>query len=85
MSGLAFVQCVFYGWWSGELARVQVYMLEEVTYTKGVALATNGFLAFALNLAGFTANRATSALTMSVAGESLVPAGFETMTNAKKL
>ncbi|GAA6059291.1 hypothetical protein JCM10212_006684 [Sporobolomyces blumeae] len=68
MSPLAFMQCVFFGWWSGELDRVRVYGATEMTRQKAVALAINGAIAFGLNVVSFTANKKTSALTMTVAG-----------------
>lgn len=68
MSPLAFMQCVFFGWWSGELDRVRVYGATEMTRHKAIALAVNGAIAFGLNIVSFTANKKTSALTMTVAG-----------------
>ncbi|GAA5915666.1 uncharacterized protein JCM6883_000710 [Sporobolomyces salmoneus] len=67
MSPLAFMQCVFFGWWSGELERVRIYGATEMTQQKGIALAINGAIAFGLNVVSFTANKKTSALTMTVA------------------
>ncbi|GAA5958246.1 hypothetical protein JCM21900_000161 [Sporobolomyces salmonicolor] len=67
MSPLAFMQCVFFGWWSGELDRVRVYGATEMTKHKAIALAVNGAIAFGLNVVSFTANKKTSALTMTVA------------------
>ncbi|BGO99483.1 ribonuclease III [Rhodotorula toruloides] len=67
MSPLAFMQCVFFGWWSGELDRVRVYGATEMTRHKAIALAVNGAIAFGLNIVSFTANKKTSALTMTVA------------------
>ncbi|GAA5861571.1 hypothetical protein JCM3774_002630 [Rhodotorula dairenensis] len=67
MSPLAFMQCVFFGWWSGELERVRVYGATEMTRQKAIALAINGAIAFGLNVVSFTANKKTSALTMTVA------------------
>lgn len=69
MSPLAFMQCVFFGWWSGELEQVRVYGATEMTRQKAIALAINGAIAFGLNVVSFTANKKTSALTMTVAGE----------------
>ncbi|KAK4046984.1 hypothetical protein OIV83_005670 [Microbotryomycetes sp. JL201] len=67
MSPLAFCQCVFFGWSSGELDRVRVYSATEMTRRKAIALAMNGAIAFGLNVVSFTANKKTSALTMTVA------------------
>ncbi|GAA5876629.1 hypothetical protein JCM8547_002425 [Rhodosporidiobolus lusitaniae] len=66
MSPLAFMQCVFFGWWSGELDRVREYGATEMTRHKAIALAMNGAIAFGLNVVSFTANKKTSALTMTV-------------------
>jgi drug/metabolite transporter (DMT)-like permease len=68
MSPLAFMQCVFFGWWSGELDRVRIYGATEMSQRKATALAINGAIAFGLNVVSFTANKKTSALTMTVAG-----------------
>lgn len=67
MSPLAFMQCVFFGWYSGELDRVREYGATEMTKRKAFALAVNGAIAFGLNVVSFTANKKTSALTMTVA------------------
>ncbi|GAA5980609.1 hypothetical protein JCM11641_006698 [Rhodosporidiobolus odoratus] len=67
MSPLAFTQCVFFGWWSGELDRVREYGATEMTRHKAIALAVNGAIAFGLNVVSFSANKKTSALTMTVA------------------
>lgn len=69
MSPLAFCQCVFFGWTTGELDRVRIYGATEMTSHKAWALAINGAIAFGLNVVSFTANKKTSALTMTVAGE----------------
>jgi len=71
MSPLAFMQCVFFGYWSGELDRVRIYGATEMTRHKAIALIVNGAIAFGLNVVSFSANKKTSALTMTVAGESL--------------
>jgi hypothetical protein len=57
MSPLAFIQCVFYGWWSGELERVHKYGATEMTRDKAAALLINGVIAFGLNIISFTANK----------------------------
>ncbi|KAL1408879.1 hypothetical protein Q8F55_005693 [Vanrija albida] len=66
MSPLAFVQCVFYGWWTGELERVRRYGATQMTRTKAVALLINGIIACGLNIVSFTANKKAGALTMTV-------------------
>ncbi|KAL1919175.1 uncharacterized protein VTP21DRAFT_2557 [Calcarisporiella thermophila] len=69
MSPLAFVQTMIYAYVTGELAELQ-----EFAYTGAlnsvlcVALLANGVIAFFLNVVSFTANKKTSALTMTVAG-----------------
>ena len=73
MSPLAFMQCVLWGWYSGELDRVRVYGATEMTQSKAIALLMNGIIAFGLNVVSFTANKKTSALTMTVAGASDFP------------
>ncbi|KAK4705473.1 hypothetical protein P7C70_g725, partial [Phenoliferia sp. Uapishka_3] len=67
MSPLAFMQCVLWGWYSGELDRVRIYGATEMTRSKAIALLVNGVIAFGLNVVSFTANKKTSALTMTVA------------------
>lgn len=67
MSPLAFMQCVLWGWYSGELDRVREYGATEMTQHKAIALIINGAIAFGLNIVSFTANKKTSALTMTVA------------------
>jgi hypothetical protein len=75
MSPLAFIQCVAYAWWSGELDCVREYGATEMTPGRGTALLVNGLIAFGLNVVSFTANKKTSALTMTVAGRSCRPSG----------
>ena len=67
MSPLAFIQCIVYAWMSGELREVSVYCSERMDMKAFVALAFNGAIAFFLNVVSFTANKKTSALTMTVA------------------
>ncbi|KAJ9107161.1 hypothetical protein QFC19_002821 [Naganishia cerealis] len=57
MSPLAFMQCVVYGYMSGELKRVQRYGALEMTRGKAAALLLNGVIAFGLNIVSFTANK----------------------------
>ncbi|GMK54145.1 hypothetical protein CspeluHIS016_0107310 [Cutaneotrichosporon spelunceum] len=66
MSPLAFVQCVFYSWYTGELERVRRYGATQMTRTKAVALLINGIIACGLNIVSFTANKKAGALTMTV-------------------
>lgn len=70
MSPLAFAQCMFFSWYSGEMARVREYGETEMTRSKMLALTINGVIAFGLNVVSFTANKKTSPLTMTVAGMS---------------
>ncbi|CAG8763125.1 21216_t:CDS:2 [Cetraspora pellucida] len=73
MSPLAFVQTVIYAYVTGELQRVRVFSRTEMTASLVFALITNGVIAFFLNVVSFTANKKTSALTMTVAAESNCP------------
>ncbi|CAG8685034.1 8566_t:CDS:2, partial [Acaulospora morrowiae] len=68
MSPLAFVQTVIYAYVTGELHRVRVFSRTEMSSSLVFALLTNGVIAFFLNVVSFTANKKTSALTMTVAG-----------------
>jgi hypothetical protein len=68
MSPLAFVQTVIYAYVTGELHRVRAFSRTEMTTSLVFALVTNGVIAFFLNVVSFTANKKTSALTMTVAG-----------------
>lgn len=63
------MQCVICAWYTGELDRVRTYGATEMTRHRAMALAINGAIAFGLNVVSFTANKKTSALTMTVAGE----------------
>lgn len=67
MSPLAFIQCVFVAHLSGELDRVRMSSAQEMTSGRALALAANGFLAFALNVVSFTANKKVGALSITVA------------------
>jgi drug/metabolite transporter (DMT)-like permease len=69
MSPLAFVQCVFYGWYTGELERVRRYGATQMTGSKAVALFINGIIACGLNIVSFTANKKAGALTMTVSAK----------------
>lgn len=67
MSPLAFLQCLVYSAISGELVEVIEYTKTSMTTANFLALALNGAIAFFLNVVSFTANKKTSALTMTVA------------------
>lgn len=67
MSPLAFTQCILASWYTGELSRVRAYGATEMTWSKLAGLGVNGALAFFLNVVSFTANKKTSALSMTVA------------------
>jgi hypothetical protein len=69
MSPLAFVQCVIYGWYTGELDRVRRYGALHMDQGKALALVMNGIIAFGLNIVSFTANKKAGALTMTVAAK----------------
>lgn len=75
MSPLAFVQGLTYSYLSGELAALKISPTLPMTLrstlpsrNQGLALAGNGILAFVLNIASFSANKNTGALTMTVCG-----------------
>lgn len=68
MSPLAFLQCMFFGYLSGEWDGVAAWNAQLQSSAPLKALWLNGILAFFLNLVSFTANKKTSALTMTVAG-----------------
>ncbi|KAF9366636.1 UAA transporter [Mortierella sp. NVP85] len=67
MSPLAFVQTVIFSWMKGELDEVVSWCKTEISYKLVLALTVNGIIAFLLNYVSFTANKKTSALTMTVA------------------
>ncbi|KAK9446965.1 triose-phosphate transporter family-domain-containing protein [Limtongia smithiae] len=64
MSPLAFVQCLIYAFFTGELSNLRSYSMSGEMMFK---LALNGAIAFGLNVVSFTANKKTGALTMTVA------------------
>ncbi|KAG2197655.1 hypothetical protein INT47_002362 [Mucor saturninus] len=68
MSPLAFIQTMLYSYATGEMALVQEYYRTNLTANVFFALLLNGIIAFFLNVVSFTANKKTSALTMTVAG-----------------
>lgn len=67
MSPLAFLQCMVCGYMSGEWHGVREWKYAASSRAIWV-LWINGALAFFLNVVSFTANKKTSALTMTVAG-----------------
>ncbi|KAF9111200.1 UAA transporter [Mortierella sp. AM989] len=67
MSPLAFVQTVIFSWMKGELDEVVLFCKTDMSYSLIMALLVNGIIAFFLNYVSFTANKKTSALTMTVA------------------
>lgn len=67
MSPLAFIQCVIFGWYTGELERVRRFGALEMTSNRAFALLINGIIAFGLNVVSFTANKKSGPLTMTVA------------------
>ncbi|EPE07384.1 triose-phosphate transporter [Ophiostoma piceae UAMH 11346] len=69
MSPLACGQALVCALLSGELGRITSgYTAFAVDYRMAMALVGNGALAFALNIASFSTNRQTGALTMTVCG-----------------
>lgn len=68
MSPLAFIQTMLYSYATGEMELVQEYFQTNLTTNVFFALLLNGIIAFFLNVVSFTANKKTSALTMTVAG-----------------
>ncbi|KAI9254056.1 hypothetical protein BY458DRAFT_442915 [Sporodiniella umbellata] len=71
MSPLAFIQTMIYSYLTGEMEAVKVYWTNRLDFTVFCALLLNGVIAFFLNVVSFTANKKTSALTMTVAGKRL--------------
>ena len=69
MSPLAFIQCVIYGWATGELEGVSKFGATYMDKKKFLALCINGIIAFGLNVVSFTANKKSGPLAISVAGE----------------
>ena len=69
MSPLAFLQTMLYSYATGEMVHVQEYCRTNLTVNVFFALLLNGIIAFFLNVVSFTANKKTSALTMTVAGK----------------
>ncbi|KAF9320003.1 UAA transporter [Podila horticola] len=67
MSPLAFVQTVIFSWMKGELDEVVSFCKTDMSLKLVLALLVNGIIAFFLNYVSFTANKKTSALTMTVA------------------
>lgn len=67
MAPLAFIQCVFLAYLTGESSRVHAWSLVQMTPIKAALLGVNGLIAFGLNIVSFTANRAAGPLSMTVA------------------
>ncbi|KAF9433176.1 UAA transporter [Entomortierella beljakovae] len=67
MSPLAFVQTIIFSWMTGELDSMVSWSKTEMSSSLVFALLINGIIAFFLNYVSFTANKKTSALTMTVA------------------
>ncbi|EME86852.1 uncharacterized protein MYCFIDRAFT_63221 [Pseudocercospora fijiensis CIRAD86] len=68
MAPLAAVQCLFYAWGSGELARAREIISTDNIFTPyfSIILATNAVGAFALNIVSFQTNKVAGALTICV-------------------
>ncbi|KAG2347081.1 TPT-domain-containing protein [Suillus weaverae] len=67
MAPLAFIQCIFLAYLTGELSRVHTWSSVEMTPVNATLLGINGLIAFGLNIVSFTANRAAGPLSMTVA------------------
>ncbi|KAI8876507.1 TPT-domain-containing protein [Backusella circina FSU 941] len=68
MSPLAFIQTMMYSYITGEMEMVSEFVQTRFSWSLFFALLINGVIAFFLNVVSFTANKKTSALTMTVAG-----------------
>jgi len=69
MSPLACIQTIVYAQLTGELSAVREFAAENMSTNMLFGLLANGAVAFLLNIVSFTANKKTSALTMTVAGK----------------
>ncbi|KAL0077009.1 triose-phosphate transporter family-domain-containing protein [Phycomyces blakesleeanus] len=67
MSPMAFFQCLFYSYATGELETVREFSSYNMTTNLAWGLFFNGVLAFGLNFVSFTANKKAGPLTMTVA------------------
>ncbi|KAF5352023.1 hypothetical protein D9758_009410 [Tetrapyrgos nigripes] len=67
LSPLAFIQCLILAQLTGEMGKVQVYFVQEMTRWKLFSLALNGCIAFGLNVVSFSANKKVGALGITVA------------------
>lgn len=67
MCPLAFIQCILYGWISGELENVTQFGAIQMDSRRMMALWVNGVIAFGLNVVSFTANKKSGPLAISVA------------------
>lgn len=54
MSPLAFIQCVFASWYTGEMGKVREYGASQMSNGRLFGLLMNGAIAFALNVVSFT-------------------------------
>lgn len=69
MSPLAAIQCVFYGYLTGEADQFRIALAQgQFSSTFGAALLINAMTAFLLNIVGFQANKMAGALTITVCG-----------------
>ncbi|GAB5587018.1 hypothetical protein Unana1_01918 [Umbelopsis nana] len=68
MSPLACIQTIIYAQLTGEMSAVREFAAENMSMNMLFGLIANGAVAFLLNVVSFTANKKTSALTMTVAG-----------------
>ncbi|KAK7206760.1 triose-phosphate transporter family-domain-containing protein [Myxozyma melibiosi] len=67
MSPLAFLQCIVYAYFTGEITSLKAYWPVSMDSSMMIKLILNGAIAFGLNVVSFTANKKTGALTMTVA------------------
>ncbi|ORX92402.1 hypothetical protein K493DRAFT_225753 [Basidiobolus meristosporus CBS 931.73] len=81
MSPLAFIQTLMYAYMTGELQYVSSFLETSMTWSLASSLLFNGVLAFFLNVVSFTANKKTSALTMTVAGKQIRRVGRSAFSN----
>lgn len=66
MSPLAFIQCFFASWYTGELAKVREFSSTQMTYAAFFGLAINGCIAFFLNVVSFTVSDTQNPLLMTL-------------------
>ena len=68
LAPLAFLQCIIYAFYFGEMSGAHRFVTSPKNSSAMVSIFFNGLMAFWLNWVSFTANKKTSALTMTVAG-----------------